>query len=78
MQYYIGRSGKSKSNIIINIFFKEFSEEKYKKIIPISQLENDLKLVTNDDNTEINNTNSSVGNKILIYVFGNYLYGKET
>ena len=46
-----------KNNIL---FFKQFDEEKYKKVISICQLEHDLELLAYGDNTEINSTSSNV------------------
>ena len=42
------------------LFFKQFDEEKYKKVISICQLEHDLELLAYGDKTEINSTSSNV------------------
>ena len=42
------------------LFFKEFDQEKYNKIISICQLEHDLELLAYGDQTEINSTSSNV------------------
>ena len=42
------------------LFFKEFNEEKYNKIISICQLEHDIKLLAYGDQTELNSTSSNV------------------
>ena len=46
-----------KNNIL---FFKEYDQEKYLKIIKICQLEKDLELLPYGENTEINSTSSNV------------------
>ena len=46
-----------KNNIL---FFKEYEPEKYKKIIELCQLDNDLELLAYGDETEINSTSSNV------------------
>ena len=46
-----------KNNIL---FFKEFEENKYNKIISLCQLEPDIKLMAYGDKTEINSTSSNV------------------
>ena len=42
------------------LFFKEFQEEKYNKIISICQMEHDLQLLPYGDQIEINSTSSNV------------------
>ena len=46
-----------KNNII---FFKEYNEEKYNKIISLCQLDYDLELLSYGSETEINNTSSNI------------------
>ena len=46
-----------KNNIL---FFKQYNEQRYNKVISICQLEQDLKLLAYGDQTEINSTSSNV------------------
>ena len=42
------------------LFFKEYKEQRYRKVISICQLEHDLELLAYGDQTEINSTSSNV------------------